>query len=189
VTQQRYSAGQLKTLWIRAGGNRAFAPIAVAVALAESGGAVNAINHNTDGSTDRGLWQINSVHGNLSTFDPLANAKAAVKISSGGLNWQPWTTYRNGAYKSHLSGARKAPATPVRGTDTTSTASSNDGQLFGESKQSQLKYAAVWAGVLGVGVAIAGIGVNRILGGAPARTAKAAAKSKAGKTALEAAAA
>src|SRR5690606_38269312 len=40
---------------------------AVAVCLAESGGRPNAINDkNTNGSIDRGLWQINSIHGKLS---------------------------------------------------------------------------------------------------------------------------
>lgn len=97
-----YSFNQLQDLWVKAGGNAKFKVIAAAIAMAESGGKSNAVNHNTNGSTDRGLWQINSVHGSQSTFDPLANAKAAVAISSNGTNWRPWVTYNNGAYKQFM---------------------------------------------------------------------------------------
>jgi hypothetical protein len=37
--------------------------IAVAIALAESGGRTDAHHHNTNGTDDDGVWQINSVHG------------------------------------------------------------------------------------------------------------------------------
>jgi hypothetical protein len=37
-------------------------------------------------------------------FDPLTNAKAAVAISGGGKDFGPWSTYGNGAYRSHLQG-------------------------------------------------------------------------------------
>lgn len=77
---------------MQAGGNPAVASMASAIALAESGGNPDAKNSNSDGSTDRGLWQINTVHGPLSTFDPLNNAKAAVSISKNGTNWRPWCT-------------------------------------------------------------------------------------------------
>lgn len=85
-----YSFDQLKQLWIQAGGNPAAAAIAAAVALAESGGRPDAFNGNGGRSQDRGLWQINSVHGSQSTFDPVANARAAVAISNNGTNWKPW---------------------------------------------------------------------------------------------------
>jgi len=97
-----FSKNALKQLWNRAGGAPSVANLAAAVALAESGGLSTAQNINSDGSIDRGLWQINSVHGNLSTFDPFANAKAAVKISSGGTDWNPWTTFKSGAYQKFL---------------------------------------------------------------------------------------
>jgi hypothetical protein len=73
--------------------------MAASIALAESGGNPNAINNNNpNGTIDRGLWQINSVHGSQSTLDPLANARAAVAISHGGTNWRPWcTAWSNGA--------------------------------------------------------------------------------------------
>lgn len=97
-----YNKGQLEHLWVLAGGKRSAAPVAAAVALAESSGDPNNSNYNTNGTTDRGLWQINSVHGALSTFQPLANARAAVKISNNGTNWSPWTTYTEGTYTKYL---------------------------------------------------------------------------------------
>lgn len=36
-----------------------------AIALEESGGNPLAHNHNSNGTVDRGLWQINSIHQNL----------------------------------------------------------------------------------------------------------------------------
>ena len=98
----KYTYKQLMDLWVQAGGSRFYAPIAAAVAMAESGGNPNAINRNTNKSVDRGLWQINSIHGSLSKMDPLANAKAAVKISKGGTNWKPWVAYTTGKYQTFL---------------------------------------------------------------------------------------
>ena len=94
-----YTYAQLKALWNNNGGNPAAADIAAAVALAESGGNADAKNVNTNGSIDRGLWQINSVHGGQSTFDPIANVKAAINISNNGKSWSPWVTFQTGAYK------------------------------------------------------------------------------------------
>jgi hypothetical protein len=70
------------------------------IAKAESGGDPKADNTglNSDGSVDRGLWQINSVHGYPATklFDPLFNARAAKDIlGSQGLS--AWSTYNNGS--------------------------------------------------------------------------------------------
>ncbi|HYZ55126.1 MAG TPA: transglycosylase SLT domain-containing protein [Streptosporangiaceae bacterium] len=62
--------------------------------MAESGGNPNAVSS----TADYGLWQINASHGAQATFDPLANAEAAVSISSNGTNWNPWTTFVTGAY-------------------------------------------------------------------------------------------
>lgn len=106
------SYGQLEQLWINAGGNPAKAAIAAAIAMAESGGRQNAKNVNTNGSIDRGYWQINSSHGSLSTFDALGNARAAISISNNGANWGPWVTYNSGAYRQYLQSgpAPKQPA-------------------------------------------------------------------------------
>jgi hypothetical protein len=88
---------------------------AVAVALAESGGNPNKTNRNSDGSTDSGLWQINSVHQRShpswtveALKDPRLNAEAMSVVSSGGSNWQPWTAYKNGNYKQYLGRAGSA---------------------------------------------------------------------------------
>lgn len=99
----KYNYEALKALWIANGGNPAAAGIAAAVALAESGGNSDAISPpNSNGTLDRGLWQINSIHGAKSTTDINANAKAAIAISSNGTNWNPWTVFKSGAYKKYL---------------------------------------------------------------------------------------
>ena len=86
--------------------------ISVAVSLAESQGRTKAVLVNTDCSHDRGLWQIsNRWHAEVSdaqSVDPVSCAKAAHTISSGGSNWQPWTTYLNGAYQQFMSRAQAA---------------------------------------------------------------------------------
>jgi hypothetical protein len=92
----------LMDLWMRAGGSRDAAAIAAAVALAESRGVDTVSPPNSNGTVDRGYWQINSVHGAMSSLDPMTNAKAAISISSNGRNWNPWTEYRNGDYKKYL---------------------------------------------------------------------------------------
>jgi hypothetical protein len=93
---------------------------ATAVALAESGGDTNATNHNTNGSYDYGIWQINTVHGGLlnqgDKFNPLDNAKMALTIWKGaGNKWTPWSVYKSGVYRAQLlkgtAGAAK-PAMP-----------------------------------------------------------------------------
>jgi hypothetical protein len=98
-----YSKSDIERLWVQEGGDPSAAPVAAAVALAESGGNQSATNHNTNGSTDKGLFQINSIHGPLSSYDLKRNVKAAIKISSGGRDWSPWVTYKTGAYKKFLS--------------------------------------------------------------------------------------
>lgn len=98
----KYTYGQLEALWIQEGGSKAAAPMAAAIAMAESRGESTATNQNTNGTTDRGLWQINSVHGAQSTYDVVANTKSAIAISNNGTDWSPWSTFKNGAYKAFL---------------------------------------------------------------------------------------
>lgn len=81
--------------------------IAFAVAKAESGGNEKAESKpNTDGSIDRGLWQINSkAHPTVTramALNPVQNRNAAWRISKGGLDWSAWTQYKNGAYKQYM---------------------------------------------------------------------------------------
>lgn len=99
-----YTFKQIEQLWVDEGGALAEAPLAASVALAESGGNPRAENHNTNGSVDRGLFQINSVHGSLSTTNVAANVAAAVKINKES-GWSPWVTYKTGAYKKYYQAA------------------------------------------------------------------------------------
>lgn len=89
-----FSCHALQALWDAAGGNPGVAFLASEIAMAESGGRSNA----TGPYGERGLWQISTDHGSLSTYDPFGNARAAISISRDGRNWLPWTTYRTGAY-------------------------------------------------------------------------------------------
>ena len=86
----------------------------VAIAWAESNLNSSARNINSDGSVDRGLWQINSKwHPEVSdacAFDPNCAASAVFKISRGGTYWNDWVTFRNGSYQKYLDMARGAYA-------------------------------------------------------------------------------
>lgn len=103
-----YGIDQLKGLARGEGLSDGNASIAAAVAMAESGGDPKASNRNTDGSIDRGLWQINSVHGALSTFDVAGNTRAMDRISRNGTTWTPWVTFKTGAYRKFLPAAQRA---------------------------------------------------------------------------------
>ena len=77
--------------------------LAAAIAMAESSGYVMAKNVNRKPrSTDRGLFQINSLwHPEVSracAFDPTCNAREALRISEGGRNWRQWATWHNESY-------------------------------------------------------------------------------------------
>src|SRR5215469_15120988 len=98
----QFTYAQLEGIWTQAGGTNGAAPIAAAIAMAESGGNSTATHADNNGSVDRGLWQINSVHGSQSTYDVMGNARAAIAISNNGQNWTPWTTFNSGAYKQYL---------------------------------------------------------------------------------------
>lgn len=95
---QHYSYSQLMSLWEQAGGSKLNAAMAAAIAMAESGGNPNEAPVDANGTIDRGLWQINSSWGSMSSFDPLTNARSAVTISKNGTTWRPWcTAYSDGA--------------------------------------------------------------------------------------------
>lgn len=95
---------------------------AVAIALAESDGNTQA--HNDDASTgdnSYGLWQINMIGAmgparraqfdiarNEDLFDPMTNGRAMYKISNGGRNWAPWSTFKNNAYMRHINTGKAA---------------------------------------------------------------------------------
>lgn len=81
--------------------------LAAAIALAESGGVTNAIVRSSR-EYSVGLWQINTMaHPEFSAksmADPMLNAAAAMQISHGGTNWQPWSAYTNGSYRKFQTG-------------------------------------------------------------------------------------
>jgi len=111
-TGATYTYAQLEGVWIQAGGSPQTAPMAAAIAMAESGGNAAASNANTNSSIDRGLWQINSIHGSQSSFDVMTNARAAVAISGNGQSWRAWcTAYSDGACGSR-GGAYQGPGSP-----------------------------------------------------------------------------
>jgi len=86
---------------------------ATAIALAESGGRSDATNKNSNGTTDYGLWQINSIHKDALAIgdwkDPSTNAKMAFMVyKQAGNSFKPWVTFNSGSYKKFLSGANPA---------------------------------------------------------------------------------
>jgi len=100
-----YSARQLHDLWLQANpsSDGITAWEAAAIALAESGGDPSATGHNKNGTTDIGLWQINSSHGALASYDPIVNAQSAFalmneSLRAGSPRWAQWcTAYGDGA--------------------------------------------------------------------------------------------
>jgi len=90
--------------------------VAVAVALAESGGNVNAEGDVAIGGSF-GLWQVfcmahptlipPSDPDSVAWYDPWQNARWAYQIS-GGSNWHPWSTYKHGTYQAFMDEARAA---------------------------------------------------------------------------------
>lgn len=100
---------QLEGLWIKAGGSQPLAPVAAAIAEAESGGNPGAVNPNDNGGRQSsfGLWQISTgTHAPPSPnwADPATNAQLAVaKFRGAGNTFSPWGTYDSGAYRAYLS--------------------------------------------------------------------------------------
>lgn len=117
-----YEESTLKYLLYEAGFRGESLEIAFAIVLAESGAKASA--HNDDESTgddSYGIFQINmlgamgperrklyGLKSNKDLFHPPTNARVAFELSERGTNWQPWSTYTNGAYKKYYN--RKANA-------------------------------------------------------------------------------
>ncbi len=105
---------QIRAAAAAAGFTGADLDTAVAVAKAESSGNAGATHVNNNGSTDYGLFQINSVHSSLlagkNWQDPTVNAQLAYSVfkSSG---WGAWSTYNSGAYTKYLGTTGTAGAT------------------------------------------------------------------------------
>jgi len=101
--------------------------IAIAIAIAESGGNTMAYNPETAAGTTAGmgsygLWQIyRKAHPQYTAqylYNPANNAKAAWSISKQGTYWHPWTTWTRGTYKTKLPRARIAASSTTGSKDT-----------------------------------------------------------------------
>lgn len=154
--------------------------IAVAVAIAESGG--NPQSHNAlPPDNSYGLWQINmlgsmgperrsryGLKSNEDLYDPTVNARVAFSLSNGGSNWKPWTTYTRGTYLLYLSRGKSVAGTATSsGTTTPATPAVSLGGLDSISKFfNQLSTPGSWvrAGLLILGVGLAFYGLLKITG-------------------------
>jgi hypothetical protein len=117
---------QLASLALRAGCSPSEAPIAAAIASAESGGNPGAQGDITlmDSTWDwsEGLWQIRGLRDergsgqlrdSLANANPVTNADAMYVISNGCTDWTPWTTYNTGAYLAYLPVMKSAVSSAV----------------------------------------------------------------------------
>jgi hypothetical protein len=86
--------------------------VALSIAMAESSCNGSATNDNTNGSEDRGLWQINNAAwpnvSNTCAFQVQCNADAAWNISDKGTDWEPWSTYDSGVWENYVGDAKSA---------------------------------------------------------------------------------
>jgi hypothetical protein len=99
-----YSLAQLDQLAANEGFK--YPSIMAAIAMAESSGNPKAIDNDSNGTHDVGLWQINSVHG-YSDADMEIPSKnvAAAKAVFDSQGYGAWATYNSGAYKQYVPSA------------------------------------------------------------------------------------
>jgi hypothetical protein len=74
---------------------------AVAVVLAESQGYDRAVNTNPDGSIDRGIFQLNNVHKNITdyiAYDPVAATDAAFGLYVSRGSFADWAAHQSGVW-------------------------------------------------------------------------------------------
>jgi len=99
---------QLEGLWINNGGNKAVAPLAAAIAMAESSGRTDVTSANPDGGINVGLWQLDTRgkgagHTVADLQNPATNAAVTVQGSNDGTDWSAWATFASGAYRRFMS--------------------------------------------------------------------------------------
>jgi hypothetical protein len=127
--------------------------VGIGIVGAESHGNPNATNHNSNGSTDYGLWQINSVHQSLlaghNWRDPQQNTDMAYAVWKGA-GWNAWTTFRTGAYKQYTSG-RYSLTSASGGTQ---NAKPDFSASFLTDPKNYLRLAYFVAGLAAIGIAI-----------------------------------
>ncbi len=118
------TASQIRDYAYAAGFRGEDLQIAVAVALAESGGDTRAYNpelassYSRPGAGSRGLWQIfGAVHPNYNSsaaFDPAVNARGAYEIyKAAGSKFTPWSAYKGGQYKKFLGAVPTGEASAI----------------------------------------------------------------------------
>ena len=153
-----FSEGQVLGIAQEVGLHGNSATIAAAIAMAESGGNTSAENLSSV-EDSIGLWQINlkahPQYTRTAMQDPLQNALAMYSISNGGTNWNPWSTYTNGAYRKYLSSG----ITPVTYTGTGSLGVSSGGistlsSAVRTNKAVLTDTGSAWAYILAYTVAI-----------------------------------
>ena len=112
----KLSASDIAGVASNAGFSGSDLPVAVAVALAESGGNADAVGDQALAPANGpsvGLWQINTAKHKDYTpdqlHDPQTNADAAYSVyRAAGDSFQPWSTYNSGAYGGFLNQASDA---------------------------------------------------------------------------------
>jgi hypothetical protein len=158
----QYTYAQLMGLWINAGGPSAVAPVAAAVAEAESGGCTAALNltDNNGTQTSVGLWQVsNGTHSYPASWTTAAGnaAEAVAKYKGAGNAFSPWGTYDSGAYKAFLNGSTTADTNVPSG----GSASSGSAATL-TSATSDPTCAWSWPSA---GIGIPGTGIGTSVGG------------------------
>lgn len=116
-----YTMDELVAITSAAGWRGDDVAIGASIIMAESGGDPTAVNTaNANGTIDRGLWQINSIHEHRlgpgeSWFDPAVSTRLARDIyADAGNSWQPWSTFSFfGSNSKYLQDARAAQARGV----------------------------------------------------------------------------
>ena len=130
-----YTYAQLETLWIQAGGSRATAPVAAAIAEAESSGCSDALNltDNNGTQTSVGLWQVsNGTHQYpASWLTASGNASEAVAKYKAAGGFSPWGTYNSGAYRPFVSNSTTPAASLPAGNGSGSGAAPGPGSGTG----------------------------------------------------------
>jgi len=180
----RLTAAQAYGYARQAGFGPAAAVVAVAVGLAESGLVTNARG---DLALQSGYWgpsvglmQIRTVKPQTGTGgdrdisrldDPLQNMLAAYRISNGGRDWSPWTTYTNQAYRRFLGQARAAAGSSSSSSSTGPNSSSSTGPVAAQpvgfdagSIASRLGQLALAGVLVAAGAGLVILGAYRAVG-------------------------
>jgi Lysozyme like domain len=171
-TGTQYSFAQLQGLWINAGGPAAVAPIAAAIALAESGGCTTALNATDNGGTQSsfGLWQISTgthTPPSASWADGGTNAALAVGKYRGAGGFSPWGTYASGAYKAFLSGGTPDLNVPSGGQATATLTALTSAQIAARQATCQIwfpGFSIPIVGAIGEGCLLSKTNVRSFIG-------------------------